>query len=219
MTKAENALETKEREYQLKMQSLANFDKEFSKVENQVNKELKEIAADRDSLLLEMKKGSNPRLENILKDMNTREDRIEARLTQMEERKASIPSVLEQLDAQRAEAREEFAAVKQQMTRLHPIWALEADFAQAREMSDQIRKTMADKKDATPLERGLMEASLEASQLMERLLSGNADQLKSMQKSFDEITANLQTEYARLTEVVTDKGVLSTVADEISSWF
>ncbi|WP_232302757.1 hypothetical protein, partial [Elstera litoralis] len=73
--------------------------------------------------------------------------------------------------------------------------------------------------DATPLERGLMEASLEASQLMERLLSGNADQLKSMQKSFDEITANLQTEYARLTEVVTDKGVLSTVADEISSWF
>ncbi|KJV08229.1 hypothetical protein VZ95_19125 [Elstera litoralis] len=64
-----------------------------------------------------------------------------------------------------------------------------------------------------------MEASLEASQLMERLLSGNADQLKSMQKSFDEITANLQTEYARLTEVVTDKGVLSTVADEISSWF
>ncbi|KJV08377.1 hypothetical protein VZ95_18205, partial [Elstera litoralis] len=46
MTKAENALETKEREYQLKMQSLANFDKEFSKVENQVNKELKEIAAD-----------------------------------------------------------------------------------------------------------------------------------------------------------------------------
>ena len=85
---------------------------------------------------------------------------------------------------------------------------------------------MADKKDATPLERGLMEASLEASQLMERLLSGNADQLKSMQKSFDEVTANLQTEYARLTEVVTDKGVLSHVAggfksaaDEISSWF
>ncbi|WP_395828469.1 hypothetical protein [Elstera sp.] len=221
--RAEQAAHGAAHEYQEEKKGVDNRVRDAEFTEQKISEDLQRLTQDRQKISQEY---SGADLQKRLEHLDERENHLERKLSEVAHISEKLTDRLEKFEERNTTAQAELALVKEQATRLHPIWSLEADVAKAREMTEEIKKTIETTKDATRLERDLMMVSLEAAQLFERLLFDNAQQLKNMTASFDIMTAHLQAEHARLTEVVTDKGVLTQVGDafedfgsEVSSWF
>ena len=223
LVRAEQAAHGAAHEYQEEKKGVDNRVRDAEFTEQKISEDLQRLTQDRQKISQEY---SGADLQKRLEHLDERENHLERKLSEVAHISEKLTDRLEKFEERNIAAQAELALVKEQATRLHPIWSLEADVAKAREMTEEIKKTIETRTDATRLERDLMMVSLEAAQFFERLLFDNAQQLKNMTASFDILTAHLQAEHARLTEVVTDKGILTRVGDafedvgdEISSWF
>ncbi len=226
MIKADHSLHTVKAEYDIIKERVDSRIKELDNDKLNISKEMQMVERERAEIARKMQQYPNENFQGRIAHLDAVEAKIEARLPEIEKERTVVTERLDAVTDAFAVAQEQHDAVKQKMTQIHPIWSIEADIAEAQEMAQQIREKMQSSRNATPLELGLMQVSLEAAMLMETSLKGQADHLRSIQKSFDSMTENLQAEYTRLTEVVTDKGAITraadaivSVADDIGDWF
>lgn len=142
---------------------------------------------------------------------------IQANLTHMAEQRAAADQKLLKSDAELAAVQLQYDSVKAQMTRLHPMWGSEADSTFAANTLAEVKSSaQGAMTGASRHEQALMANSMDAAQLFVRMVSDNDKALHGRQQVVDSVLDGLQQEHARLSEVVTDKGVLSAIGSLFS---